>query len=44
MALRSPKKLAYRAISHKELNNKTTITPWTASEAVGHLLKGLRVQ
>jgi len=44
MALRNPKKLAYRAISHKELNSKTTISAWTAEEAVGHLLKGLKVQ
>jgi hypothetical protein len=44
MALRSPKKLAYRATSQKDLSNKTTITPWTAEEAVNHLLKGLKVQ
>ena len=44
MALRSPKKLAYRAISQKDLSGKTSITPWTAEEAVGHLLKGLKVQ
>jgi hypothetical protein len=43
MALQNPKKLAYRAISHKELSNKTTITQWTAEEAVNHLLKGLKV-
>jgi hypothetical protein len=44
LALRNPKKLAYRSISQKELSNKTSITPWTAEEAVGHLLKGLKVQ
>lgn len=44
MALRNPKKLAYRAISQKELSNKTTISPWTAEEAVNHLLKGLKAQ
>jgi len=40
--LRSPKKLAYRAISQKELNNKQKITPYQAEEAVNHLLKGLK--
>ena len=44
MALRSPKKLAYRAISHKDLTGKKNISPWTAAEAVNHLLKGLKVQ
>jgi hypothetical protein len=44
LALRSPKKLAYRAISQKELNNKSKITPYQAEEAVNHLLKGLKVQ
>jgi len=44
LALRNPKKLAYRATSQKELNNKSTITPWQAEEAVNHLLKGLKVQ
>jgi uncharacterized protein DUF4136 len=44
LALRNPKKLAYRAISQKELNNKSTITPWQAEEAVNHLLKGLKAQ
>jgi hypothetical protein len=44
VALRSPKKLAYRAISPKELNNKYTITPYQAEQAVNHLLKGLKVQ
>ncbi|HYA65016.1 MAG TPA: DUF4136 domain-containing protein [Candidatus Sulfotelmatobacter sp.] len=44
LALRSPKKLAYRAISQKELKNKPTISPYQAEEAVNHLLKGLKVQ
>jgi hypothetical protein len=44
MALRNPKKLAYRAIGQKELNNKQTITPYQAEQAVNHLLKGLKVQ
>jgi len=44
MALRSPKKLAYRAISQKDLTGKKSISPWTAEEAVNHLLKGLKVQ
>jgi hypothetical protein len=43
IALRNPKKLAYRAISRKELN-KRTISPYQAEEAVNHLLKGLKVQ
>jgi hypothetical protein len=43
LALRNPKKLAYRAISQKELNNKSTITQYQAEEAVNHLLKGLKV-
>ena len=43
LALRNPKKLAYRAISQKDLNNKQTITPYQAEEAVNHLLKGLKV-
>jgi Domain of unknown function (DUF4136) len=43
LALRNPKKLAYRAVSQKELNNKHTITPYQAEEAVNHLLKGLKV-
>jgi len=42
LALRQPRKLAYRAISQKELNNKHTITPYQADEAIGHLLKGLK--
>jgi Domain of unknown function (DUF4136) len=42
IALRSPKKLAYRAISQKELKNKPTITPYQAEEAVNHLLKGFK--
>jgi hypothetical protein len=44
LALRNPKKLAYRAIGQKELSNKQTISPYQAQEAVGHLLKGLKVQ
>jgi uncharacterized protein DUF4136 len=44
VALREPKKLAYRAISQKELNNKHTITPYQADEAVKHLLKGLKTK
>ena len=44
MALRQPKKLAYRAISRKELSNKRTISPYQAEEAVKHLLKDLKVQ
>jgi hypothetical protein len=44
IALRSPKKLAYRAISQKELKNKPTITPYQAEEAVNHLLKGFKVK
>jgi hypothetical protein len=44
LALRNPKKLAYRAISRKDLNNKHTITPYQAEEAVNHLLKGLKVK
>jgi Domain of unknown function (DUF4136) len=44
IALRSPHKLAYRAISQKELKNKPTITPYQAEEAVNHLLKGFKVK
>jgi len=44
LALREPRKLAYRAISQKELNNKHTISPYQADEAVGHLLKGLKTK
>ncbi len=44
VALREPKKLAYRAISQKELNNKRTISPYQADEAVSHLLKGLKTK
>jgi hypothetical protein len=44
LALRNPRKLAYRAISRRELNNKTSITPYQAEEAVNHLLKSFRVQ
>jgi hypothetical protein len=41
LALRNPKKLAYRAISHKELNRRT-ISPYLAEHAVDHLLKDLK--
>lgn len=44
LALHNPRKLAYRAISQKELNNKRSISPYQADEAVGHLLKDLKVQ
>jgi hypothetical protein len=44
LALRNPKKLAYRAISTKDLSNKRTISPYQAEEAVNHLLKGLKVK
>jgi Domain of unknown function (DUF4136) len=43
LALRQPRKLAYRAISRKELS-KANISPYQAEEAVNHLLKGLKVQ
>lgn len=42
IALRNPKKLAYRATSQKELKNKPTITPYQAEEAVNHLLKDFK--
>jgi Domain of unknown function (DUF4136) len=41
LALREPKKLAYRAISQRELS-KPQISPYQADEAVKHLLKGLK--
>jgi hypothetical protein len=44
LALRNPRKLAYRAISRKELNNKPSITPYQAEQAVNHLLKDLKPQ
>jgi len=44
VALREPRKLAYRGISQKELNNKHTITPYQAEEAAKHLLKGLKTK
>jgi hypothetical protein len=44
VSLRNPHKLAYRAVGQKELSHKTQITPYQADEAVGHLLKGLKVQ
>ena len=43
IALHNPRKLAYRAIIHKELS-KQAISPYQAEEAVNHLLKGLKVQ
>lgn len=43
LALRNPRKLVYRAISRRELNNKTSITPYQAEEAVNHLLKSFKV-
>lgn len=42
LALRNPKKLAYRAISQKSMSNKATISPYQAQEAVNHLLKALK--
>jgi hypothetical protein len=42
LALRNPRKLAYRAISRKELNNKPNISPYQAEQAVNHLLKDLK--
>ena len=42
VTLRNPRKLAYRAISRKELS-KQQISPYQAEEAVNHLLKGLKV-
>jgi uncharacterized protein DUF4136 len=42
LALRNPRKLAYRAISRKSMSNKTTISPYQAQEAVNHLLKALK--
>lgn len=44
ISLRNPRKLAYRAISQKELKNKPTITPYQAEEAVNHLLKNFKVK
>lgn len=44
LALRDPRKLAYRAMGNRELNSgKSVISPYNAEEAVGHLLKGLKV-
>jgi hypothetical protein len=43
IALREPRKLAYRAISQRELN-KPTISSYQAEEAVNHLLKGLKTK
>lgn len=42
LALRNSKKLAFRAISRKQLSNKTTISPYQAQEAVNTLLNGLK--
>lgn len=43
LALREPRKLAYRAISRKDLTYKRpTITPYQAEESVKHLLKDLK--
>ena len=42
LALRSPNKLAYRGISHKELSNKRTFSSYQAEEAVNHLLKDFK--
>jgi len=44
IALRQPKKLAYRAIGQKEMNNKRTISRDQADEAVSHLLKDLKTK
>jgi hypothetical protein len=44
IALRNPRKLAYRAISQKDLKSKPTISSYQAEEAVNHLLKGLKVK
>jgi len=44
LALRNPKKLAYRAISRKQLSNKPAISPYQAQEAVNALLKSLKPQ
>jgi hypothetical protein len=43
LALREPKKLAYRAISQRELS-KRQISSYQAEEAVNHLLKGLKTK
>lgn len=43
LALRNPRKLAYRAIGQKELP-KRTISPYQADQAIGKLLKALKVQ
>ena len=41
---RTPRKLAYRAISRKQLSNKPSISPYQAEESVNALLKGLKPQ
>lgn len=43
IALRSPRKLAYRAISRRELNGRK-LSPYQSEEATKHLLKGLNPQ
>lgn len=37
-----PRKLAYRGISRKSMNNKTSISPYQAQEAINNLLKALK--
>lgn len=44
VALNNPRKLAYRAISQKDLKSKPVISPSQAEAAVDHLLKGLKVK
>ena len=44
IALQNPRKLAYRAISQKDLKNKPIISPSQAQAAVNHLLKGLKLK
>jgi Domain of unknown function (DUF4136) len=44
IALQNPNKLAYRAISQKDLKNKPIISSSQAEAAVSHLLKGLKVK
>lgn len=44
VALNNPRKLAYRAISQKDLKNKPVISPSQAETAVNHLLKGLKLK
>lgn len=42
LALRNPHKLAYRAVSRRELSNKRSISPYQAEQAISHLLKDLK--